>query len=386
MNLYQIFLVSLTGSVGITTIISETRENKVSNAWILTSLGGGLALTAFFALAGWFGRTQLISNRDIIVYMINLTLVFAGGFSLWKFDRLDAGIAKLTILYAALIPVTLIERTYLSFFPALVFIVNTCLLIGLYLVGEFVFFWLRILFSARYRQTINWRPMQRIDKSVNINSWANYVWMLVVFLVILELARSVRFFLVDSLKTSSTDWFILATLGLFLARRQARKFMQRKVFLTVGVVTAMFLWRRSVTLGEKISWLPIIEVISVILLVMFVQRVAFKKALRVFVANVWRKKIPMVELIWPMTPVDFFWKKIQQDSNEKEKEMLQGIEYDNMTPAETLWVRNLAIRLNIENIKIQKKFPIAVWMFFGAVATIVARGPIIDIVFKYFWK
>ena len=382
MNSYQILLTILTVFIGFTTIFNEVKQNKVSNVIVLFGIIFGLFLTGFFVISGHLNKFELISTHDSVDYFINFFLVLISGFFLWKFDVIGAGIAKLLLVYAALAPITFIDETYLTFFPILVFIVNTLLLVLVYFLVEFIYFWGKVFISSEYRQSISWKPGTHLKDQEGKTIIENGL-MFVGFLAILELMRSARFFLVSNLRTNSTDLLVLLIIVLTIIRQKARKMTDQRMFLFIIVASAAFLWWQSFRNSPN-SIYPLMEGLIAILLVKFFSKRTFKKALKIFEANFWRKRTLINDFIWPMVPIHYFWKKIERDSSESEREIIAKIDVNRMTTEQTIWVRELAKKSGIEKIGVQKRFYISIWMFLGALVTIFARGPLLNILLELF--
>ena len=387
MNTYQLLSIALIFLFGISSSLNEKNEQKISNKLILIGAVLGVTLKLLFILWDWEYGKQLILSYDNLVYFINLFIVAIGGFMLWKSNFIDAKIVKLIFLYATLIPISFIKIGYLSFFPSLVFFVNTILLIGVCFVVEFLIFWLRVLLDKGYRNSIKWGANKgSTQKQLKTKSFSEYAWIFLGFVALLELIRSARLFLLNNFRSTSSDLLFLAIIGLYFFRRKMRRMTQQKVLLVVTIISACFLWWRSLYKTGNISWIPMVQALIVVGLIKLFRQKIMKKTWNIFERNVWRKRISLDEFAWPMVPARHFYESIMKNCDNSEAAIMKKIIINEITPEQVLWMKKQAKKNNIENLSVQKSFHPAIWMFLGAILTIWARCPVIDFVFNFFHR
>ena len=137
-SLDALFLIPLFVIGGICAF-TDIRYGKIKNKWIKA----GLIWAALLYLSLIFYTIFYLHQKENIGYilemLINGLIALGVGYFLWQFKLWSAGDAKLFTLYAFLIPLSFYSNYYLNYFPSFALLVNTFLLIILFLVIEALF-------------------------------------------------------------------------------------------------------------------------------------------------------------------------------------------------------------------------------------------------------
>ena len=384
MNAYQISIIAFATIVGVMLGWHEIIENKISNSLIGIGIFGALGLLTVFAALGAMQNTTFFSSNEFFLYACNLLLVFLGSFWLWKKNLLQAGLAKIILMYSCLLPVGILEKTYVSFFSTLVFLTNTFLLVLTYFCLEFIFFWLKIIISSRYRSKINWKPWRKkVDEEQK--SFFENLTLFVGFLAVLELTNSARYVILSNININSTDLVVCLLAGLYFARRKMRKMLQEKVFLIVILVTAVALFFYDILVSSEIFKISLLEAFLITLAVIFFRNTIFKKAIKTFMANVWHKKIPISQYTYFQAISERTLTRLLRDADVNETRVLLEIDTRKTSLEQVEQVKAIAGKLGMENIIIYKKIPFAFWMLAGFWITILLRQPLLDQIMSTHW-
>ncbi|MDD2753120.1 MAG: prepilin peptidase [Candidatus Portnoybacteria bacterium] len=155
--LLDIVLLPMLFFIGLVTSYEDIKYNKIRNKWITLGLYWGLG--ALFLFLVWYFLApsltafyhskilKLPADAPLTVYTFNLPFLLKSflnfivaavvSFIMWKANSWAAGDAKLFIVYSLLIPLFHYQKSYLPVFPSFVLLVNI-----------FLVFWVYFLFSA----------------------------------------------------------------------------------------------------------------------------------------------------------------------------------------------------------------------------------------------
>ena len=219
--------------------MTDFKYGKIKNKWILTGLIWAVLLYLSLVFYAAFFPEQGGSSRYILEMFINGLIALGVGYFLWHFKLWSAGDAKLFTLYAFLVPLQFYSNCYLNYFPSFILLVNTFLLILLFLAAEALFFNLRQLKSIR---SLPWRKWFRLKelkpKIFSIASmYSNYL----AFLIVLSLGMRM---MGQSLSQKMGSNFALFFLILFIARRYLMRFVtkNKKVMSFLGLLTVGYVF------------------------------------------------------------------------------------------------------------------------------------------------
>lgn len=375
MDLYQSIAFVFLVVVGLGMIRDQLKRDKIDNVWFYLGIIGGLFLAYLFFVLGLLGYEKLISTQQFINWNINFFIASLGGFLLWKNRILNIAIVRCVIIYAALIPITFLQSSYISFLPLLVFLLNFCLIALVYFLGEFIYFWLRVLFSADYRKTINWGPMRSGKHKTFKDKILNSTFLITGLLVISVIMQDLRILIIDKFKNSS-DILALLLIGMFFARQKIRKHITAKNFHLVVVFLGLLLFYASLNLQHLKNFT--FEMTVFFIVTIAAQQLLFLRIMRVFMLNAWRKIVPFKDFSSSMVPTDPFWQRLMENAVADEKESLKEIRRKGYDSEDFDFIKKVAHGIGMQDVGVQKKFPFTVWMFLGALVTIFVRGPILD--------
>lgn len=115
--------VSLILSLSFFVVVDDIRYKKIKNKSLILGASFGLVLFAVFLLGGG------ISVSYVENVLINSGIALVVSFGLWKWGIWPAGDAKLFALFSFLLPLEFYSKSYLAYFPALSFLVNSFVMI-----------------------------------------------------------------------------------------------------------------------------------------------------------------------------------------------------------------------------------------------------------------
>jgi hypothetical protein len=120
--------------IGAVTSYEDFRYGKIRNKWIILGLAWGILIHVFFLCWGIFSpyiaeiykvSFVYILPSYILMVLINSLFSLCAGYLLWYFNLWSAGDAKLFAVFSLLLPLDNYWRTYLSYFPSIVILINT---------------------------------------------------------------------------------------------------------------------------------------------------------------------------------------------------------------------------------------------------------------------
>jgi len=164
---------------------------------------------------------NIFSVDYVLKVYLNAGIALLLGYLIWRFNGWSAGDAKLFTLFAFLIPLKFYSASYLNYFPSFALLVNTFLLILLFLMGEALFFGLKNGFKLiNQPKNIKNLPWKKWLKPKNLkpkilNTAKMYLNYIAIFIV-LRLGMQIMGQASTQEKTSN---FTLIFLILFIARR-----------------------------------------------------------------------------------------------------------------------------------------------------------------------
>ena len=219
---------------------TDIKYGKIKNKWIKAGLIWTALLYLSLAFSAVFSSQQ--ENISYILEMaVNGSIALGVGYFLWQFKLWSAGDAKLFTLFAFLIPLKFYSASYLNYFPSFALLVNTFLLILLFLMGEALFFGLKNGFKLiNQPKNIKNLPWKKWLKPKNLkpkilNTAKMYLNYIAIFIV-LRLGMQIMGQASTQEKTSN---FTLIFLIFFIARRYFFGLLvkNKKVISFLGVLT-----------------------------------------------------------------------------------------------------------------------------------------------------
>lgn len=121
-----ILIVALVGIMlfGVITSYNDIKHNKIRNKWLLVALIFGITIN-LGAVAYLFYTNSEIRWLYLTQYFINILFSFFVGFLIWEASLWSAGDAKLFLVYATIVPLTIYRWGYVNNFPSFVLLINT---------------------------------------------------------------------------------------------------------------------------------------------------------------------------------------------------------------------------------------------------------------------
>jgi hypothetical protein len=376
MNVYQYILIALIIFLGLKTSYEDFRFGKIRNFWILFGIIASFLVTATEIIAAMQGKPLVISNY-LALYGYNFLIALGVGYLLWNFGLVSAGIAKLFMMYAVLVPLSTYDTVYISVFPSSALLVNTFIIACVYLFLEFCFFWLHVALSRDFRYSVrmDYQPYEGKDGF----SFSEFATTFIVLFSFLQIMHVIRTFLYGKLQASHPDWLILSIVLVVLLRRYLVRISKKGVFLAVSIVLALLAMSFNFTHSGKnmLAWTTIDALIIAALFMIF-RRVIFKKGLDIFISHKSRIKIPLESFNKNMQPVKRFIERFAQKLGGEEEVSIMSMDLENLSDEQVEYLKDLLEKNGKGGMPIVKNSSVAVWFFVGAVLTMLIHGPLVD--------
>jgi len=141
MNLL-IFYLPIILFFGIITSYEDLKFGKIRNKWILISV----IYSIFILFSAKFFGIKILQNY-MIIFVINLFVSLIVGILLWRIHLWSPGDAKLFFAYSIIIPITSYELGFTYFFPSYILLINT-------FTPLFVFYLIKVIFKTKMKTKI----------------------------------------------------------------------------------------------------------------------------------------------------------------------------------------------------------------------------------------
>ncbi len=139
--MFEYIFIGLVLSLSFFVVVDDIRHKKIKNKFII--LGASLGLVLF--LAFWFsGNISVAYLKDVL---INSGIALVVSFALWKWGIWPAGDAKLFALFSFLLPLEFYSKSYLAYFPAFSFLVNSFMLLLYFIFLKSILFFIQDFIS-----------------------------------------------------------------------------------------------------------------------------------------------------------------------------------------------------------------------------------------------
>jgi len=373
--------------IGAATSWEDFKIRKIRNKWILLGLIYGIII--FSILLAWtlFGRL-LVHNFSLVEHLalndsnqiitiplkyffqvvINSFLALFLVFWLWRYGLVAAGDAKLFFIFSLLLPLKYYWKSYLPFFPSFALLINIYIPIFIYiLLIAIQFNYFEIIKLFKKNNKINFKKIFFWLKPKFIDFVKRLVGFIIIFTIIGNILSYINPWL-PAIMRSSAFLFIV----FIVANRQLMKLIKnRKMYaLSLVVLFVIFIFN-CFKLGAEIAFIQIMMSIktSTQFMVLFL-------LLRYLIDNYLK-----------------FTSKHKININELQPRMLLGIDKKVMpkigpmaggglSSEQVSIIKKWCAKNNLNEIEVYKKFPFAVWVFFGVIITIIFKMSIINVIFE----
>lgn len=349
--------------LGVVTSFQDLKEGKIRNKWIIISV-----LYSFFSL----GLTALllrmsgssINPEYVRIFFANIGFSLAFAVFIWLCKLWSAGDAKLFVAYAALIPLSTYKWQVVAIFPAYILLINTFTPI-------FVFFLARML--IRLNPKMGWEELKKSFQPKTILSFALFIFG---FSVIGNL-----FFGLTGIQPN----MILITMFLFLVLiffTTAVKVDLLKVSIVFAVLRLVLDFRQVITLGFWVQFT--LTIFAFMLLRYFVLNLGS----RAFARQTYIEDLkPGMCLVYDVVEdkgtlkhkrtVSYSFLQSMLQAFGSTKSVLSDYSCLSKEDVEKLQKGHSAGKLKEHIILVYDKIGFAVFMFVGAIVTLIVKGDLI---------
>ncbi len=399
--LLDIVLLPLIFFIGLVTSYEDIKYGKIRNKWIVLGLGWGLVV--FLLCFIWyfiaspvtklyysevmrlptdsFGPIYTFNLSFLLESLLNFLSAVVAGFALWRFNSWAAGDAKLFIVYSLLIPLFHYQRSYMPVFPSFVLLVNIFCIFLVYL-SISIFFHLSVFVYKRLRyywaisfNSLEKKQDQNFIRSLNwlviIKKIKDLAVVLVLPVFILLLSGFFREPIKQYLFIDLIVWqpFIFATLIIFnkiMMGVAKQRWLVRLLFLA-----SLFICGYGLMTDYPQALMKIYIVIKSILVFMILF------ALFQGLVNLYFKKNQYQEI----KIKDLKAGMIVEPSLLKEHGIPEGESPGiiSLNEEQTEKIKSSFLAKKMEKVNVLKSSSFAIWVFVGALVTLVLEKSLVNI-------
>jgi hypothetical protein len=349
--------------LGIVTSYEDLKNHKIRNKWILIAVIYSVVSLAI-ALGYLWLRHELIDLSYARMFFVNLAVSIGFGFFLWLSKLWSPGDAKLFMAYAALIPLSTYKWGAIGFFPAYILLINT-------FTPLFLVFLVRVL--TKVAPKVFWEELKKTLHPKLILSFILFVFgfSFVTTLVFGWLGIAPSFILSMA--------FLLAIMILFT--------MVLKIDLTM-VSIALCILRLIIQFNAVFRIEFLITLLAQVLFFLLAIYLVLNLGKRAFAKPIYVESLkPGMCLVEDIIEEDGAYKRVNVTSISFLQSLFEGLkesksilsDYMCLTKADVEKINRLHSedKLKEPHIFIHEKIGFALFMFIGAIITLIARGDVL---------
>jgi len=410
---FNILFLPLLFFIGIITSYEDFKYGKVRNKWILLGLFWGLGVIFFFVIwyfiaspvthFYYFDILQLPDDSQVSVFTVNIdylgrvilntVIALVTAFLMWRFNAWAAGDAKLFIVYSMLIPLVYYWKSYLSYFPSFVLLINIFIPIFVYLlIVSFLYYLKFIYFRIAKRQIMDMpkknnnlkkkfynKKNKKIDKKKKlletIKNTAGILFCFIGVLLILRLFKDpieeYTFINVGSLQV-----FVFAFLIIF-SRSLVKVFSKPLIFKIIIIILVVILAYGFIVSPQN-TWQILCQIVKIMIIFMIVFTL-FIKLIDFHILKTDVREIKIENLEPRMNLVEDIIERLKKDKKFYNKHI--GRFYPGgLIPGQVEAVKKWAKKNKkdeMKTVKIYRPFPFVVWMFVGVIITLLLKSSLL---------
>lgn len=370
----SLFLIPLI-VIGIFTSISDIKDGKIKNSHLIVGYCYVIFLYSFLFTYSTFIIHQPKNIHYIIELITNGTIAFIVGYTLWYFNLWAAGDAKLFPLYALLIPIEYYSKTNIQYFPSLVILTDTLLVICLTLLLKM---FVRAIQSslAYFHKPLSFSNIFSKENSKIIrNTTHTYIKLFVIttfFLIDMQLIFSkVSLFPDVSLLGIPISYLLIFPIQIYISNILVkRKFLAIIISLT-GFIYGTYL----ITTNQSLELIRIIQMSIVLFLLMGVaMKLTHRYIDRQEITRIKLKNLKPGSFLSIQTLDELSGKLINGD---KDKSTLLSCS-DGLTVNQVISIKHIFNDDQEKDIFIYRTFPFAPFMFVVFLITITGGGSLLS--------
>ena len=370
-----LFLPGILG-IGILSGLSDIKTGRVKNSLIKKGFLYGLiiySLIIAWTLLRDYLREYVFYNSQFFylkfnyfpALIINVAIAFVVGIIFWKFDIWAAADAKLFTLYSFLIPLTVYVYERVPYFPSFALLVNIYIVSLLYL---FLIYLWRIKIGSEDLKRFFSEGIPKIIHGMNISKIFDY---LSLFFISFSIAFSLFFLVISRVRPSASltilfyiaGFAVLMSLGGFL-----NKYKKIKVYLSILAIIYMIIW-----FIFSATPLFILNQFLLFIFYMVIINLIFKLFGSLAASDI--KIINIEDLKQNMILTTDALRLLSKDQEFYKN--LGNIYPDGLSPEQTEKIKEFFKNKDVKTVEVCKTFPFAVFIFIGAIITLIIQGSLI---------
>lgn len=375
-----LFLPGILG-VGILSSLSDIKTGRVKNSLIKKGFLYGLII--YFLIIAWtllkeYLRQYVFYNSQFFylkfsyfpALIINVAIAFIVGIIFWKFDIWAAADAKLFTLYSFLIPLTVYVYERVPYFPSFALLVNIYIISLLYLLLTYLW---RIKIGSEDFKGFFSGGIPKIIHGIKISKIFDY---LSLFFISFSISFSLFFLVISRIKPSASltilfyivGFAILMLLGGFL-----NKYKKIKVYLSILSIIYMIIWFifSATPLSILNQFLRFIFYMVIINLIFRLFGSLANSDIKIInIENLEQNMILTVGALKLLSGDQEFYKN------------LGNIYPDGLSPEQTEKIKEFFKNKDVKTVEVCKTFPFALFIFIGAIITLIIQGSLIGWLIK----
>jgi len=405
--------------IGIITSYEDFKYGKVKNKWILLGLIWGLVIIFFFVIwyfiaspvtrFYYFNILQLPDNSQVSVFTVNIdylgsvilnaVIALVVAFLMWRFNAWAAGDAKLFIVYSMLTPLTYYWKSYLSYFPSFILLINIFIPIFLYLLVrsclyyfKFVYFWIikRQVIDVpkknnNFKKKFYNKKNKKIDKKKKLlEIIKNTAGILLCFIGVFLILSLFKGFIekYTFINVSSLQVFVFAFLIIF--SRSLAKVFSKPIVLKIIIIILIVILAYGSIVSPQNTWQILYQVIKIMIIFMIIFTL-FTKLIDFHILKTDVREIKIENIKSRMSLVEDIMEDIKRDKkffNKYIGRFYSGGLLPEQVDVVKKWIKES--KEEIRTVKIYKPFPFVPWMFAGVIITIILNGSLFHLVLNFF--
>jgi len=395
--------------IGIITTYEDFKCGKVRNKWIVFGACWGIGIILFFLI--WYFIASPVTNfyyfnllnypadYEVVVFtvslsyllkcILNMTVALIISYLMWKFNVWAAGDAKLFIVYSILLPTTFYWKSFFSFFPSFVLMINIFIPIFIYLLIASILYYLKFIYLRIKNKSkdnlLEKKQESKADRKKKIlEGVKNMAIMMIAFI---GLFLIIKLFQAPIERYTSFDVFSIQVLifaVVIIFSNSVIKFLIKPIVFKIVIILVAIL----VCYGLINSYDSTLETIrrTLIMMTIFIIVLSiFRKLIDFHVLRTDVKEVKIEDIKPRMSLVEDIMEKIKKDKKFYNKHIgrfYSGGLLLEQVEAVKKWLKN--DKEEMETIKIYKPFPFVPWMFVGVIITIILKGSMFHLVWNLF--
>lgn len=406
--LYILFLPVLF-FIGIITTYEDFKCGKVRNKWIIFGACWGIGIISFFLI--WYFIASPVthfyylnilnysSDYEVVVFtvslsyllkcILNMTVALIISFLMWQFNVWAAGDAKLFVVYSILLPMTFYWKSFFSFFPSFVLMINIFIPIFIYLLIGSILYYLKFIYlriKNKSQDNLSEKKQEsKTDKRKKILETVKN--MLIMMTAFIGLFLIIKLFQAPiekytSINIFSIQVFIFAAVIIF--SNSVIRFLVKPVVFKIVIITVAVL----VCYGLIYSYDSTLETIRRTLIMMSIFIIVltiFRRLINFHVLKTNIREVKIEDIKSRMSLFEDIMEEMKKDKKFYNKyigRFYSGGLIPDQVEAVKKWIKDN--RKEIKTVKIYKPFPFVPWMFVGVIVTIILKGSIFHLVWNLF--